>query len=92
MSREDIKAFRKQNRRKKIAGLGNQMSPTMMRRLNRFRVQSGFRELTEKERNCLKCDRNFRSTGPANRLCYYCGGSDHAPIDGGLFQDNGIHS
>lgn len=29
----------------------------------------------QKERRCLRCEKQFRSTGPGNRICPHCTGS-----------------
>lgn len=37
--------------------------------VNKFRKSLGIRKLVRKERNCLRCEKKFVSTGPGHRMC-----------------------
>ena len=44
----------------------------MLKDLNAFRKESGLPNIVAKNRQCLKCGKNFISTGNYNRICEIC--------------------
>lgn len=41
----------------------------ILQEINRTRISFGMRPIEPKKRRCLKCDREFVSISPSNRMC-----------------------
>ena len=91
MSNNRVKKYRNPNTKKRVFECG-MLSPVILKQVNNLRKEIGLKPVEQKLRNCLKCDREFTSISPANRMCYFCGGRPGEHIEGGIFRNNGIHS
>ncbi len=74
----EVRKFRNPNSKKRVFECG-MLSPGTLAQVNALRKETGLLQIEEKYRNCLKCDREFLSISPNNRMCYFCGGrfSEH---------------
>lgn len=60
------------------------MSQERVDTLNLFRKSKGMMKLKSKHRDCLRCERNFLSAGPQNRMCRQCLALSLGPAEGSL--------